>query len=51
MDDLKTYGLAAFSLVFSSFDEINPFLQSIVLILTVCTLILKAYKDIKDINK
>ena len=51
MDDVKTYGLAIFSLFLSGIEQINPELKSIVLILTIASLGVKIYKDVKSINQ
>jgi len=51
MDDVKTYGLAIFSLFFSSIDQINPELKTVVLLLTIVSLGVKIYKDLKETQK
>jgi hypothetical protein len=51
MDDFKTYGLAIFTLFFSSIEAINPELKTVVLLLTIISLGVKIYKDLKSIKK
>ena len=48
---MKTYGLAIFSLFLSGIEQINPELKSIVLLLTIVSLGVKIYKDLKTINQ
>lgn len=48
---MKTYGLAIFSLFFSSIDQINPELKTVVLLLTIVSLGIKIYKDLKSTNQ
>jgi hypothetical protein len=44
IQDLKIYGLSAASLLFSGVSDINPFLQFIVLILTIVYTGINIYK-------
>ena len=48
MSDLKLCILAIFSIFFSSIEAINPYLQLLVLLLTVVLLVLNIYKQIID---
>lgn len=48
MEDFKIYGLATFSLLFSSVQAFNPYLQFVVLIGTIFTLILKIIKQLNE---
>jgi len=45
--DLRTYGLSAFALVFSSMPQINAYLQTAVLILTMILVIIQIYQKTK----
>lgn len=47
MDDLKVYGLAVFSLMIGGIQTINPWIQFLVLVLTVVSLSVKINKDLK----
>lgn len=48
MEDIRVYALATFSLFFSSIQAFNPYLQFMVLIGTIVTLILKILKQINE---
>lgn len=45
--DLRTYGLSAFALVFSSMPQVNMYLQTSVLILTIILVIIQIYQKTK----
>ena len=45
--DLRTYGLSAFALIFSSMPQVNMYLQTAVLILTVILVIIQIYQKTK----
>tara|TARA_R100000734_G_C3226554_1_gene36121 strand:- start:348 stop:494 length:147 start_codon:yes stop_codon:yes gene_type:complete len=45
--DLRTYGLSAFALIFSSMPQINIYLQTAVLILTIILVIIQIYQKTK----
>lgn len=45
--DLRTYGLSAFALVFSSMPQVNIYLQTAVLILTMILVIIQIYQRTK----
>ena len=45
--DLRTYGLSVFALVFSSMPQINVYLQTTVLILTIILVIIQIYQKTK----
>jgi len=47
MADLKIYGLAFVSLVIGGIQSINPWIQFMILVLTVISLIVKINKDLK----
>tara|TARA_R100000734_G_C3318092_1_gene111873 strand:+ start:3126 stop:3272 length:147 start_codon:yes stop_codon:yes gene_type:complete len=45
--DLRTYGLSAFALIFSSMPQVNMYLQTAVLILTIVLVIIQIYQKTK----
>ena len=45
--DLRTYGLSAFALVFSSMPQINIYLQTAVLVLTIVLVLIQIYQKTK----
>jgi uncharacterized membrane protein len=45
--DLRTYGLSAFALIFSSMPQVNMYLQTAVLILTIILVIIQIYQKTK----
>ena len=45
--DLRTYGLSAFALIFSSMPQINIYLQTTVLVLTIILVIIQIYQKTK----
>ena len=45
--DLRTYGFSAFALVFSSMPQVNMYLQTSVLILTIILVIIQIYQKTK----
>jgi len=47
MEDLKIYGLAFVSLIIGGIQSINPWIQFMVLVLTVVSLVVKIKKDLK----
>jgi len=47
IQDIRTYGLSAFALVFSSMPQINVYLQTTVLILTIILVIIQIYQKTK----
>ena len=47
LQDIRTYGLSAFALVFSSMPQINIYLQTAVLILTIVLVIIQIYQKTK----
>lgn len=46
MQDLRIYGLNLGAIIFSTVDNINPTLQTIVLLLTIAYTAIKIYKQI-----
>ena len=46
MQDLRIYGLNLGAIIFSAVDNINPTLQTIVLLLTIAYTAIKIYKQI-----
>lgn len=48
MEDLKIFGLNVGALVFSVIPDLNPILQTIVLILTIAYTILMIIKKVKE---
>lgn len=46
MQDLRIYGLNLGAIIFSAVDNINPTLQTIVLLLTIAYTLIKIYKQI-----
>jgi len=51
MEDVKIFGLSGMSLFITSFEQINPALRFGILILTLVTLVIRVYKDVRDVNK
>jgi len=47
IQDVRTYGLSVFALVFSSMPQINVYLQTTVLILTIILVIIQIYQKTK----
>jgi len=47
IQDIRTYGLSAFALVFSSMPQVNMYLQTSVLILTIILVIIQIYQKTK----
>ena len=47
IQDIRTYGLSVFALVFSSMPQINVYLQTTVLILTIILVIIQIYQKTK----
>ena len=47
IQDIRTYGLSVFALVFSSMPQINVYLQTTVLILTIILVIKQIYQKTK----
>jgi len=48
--DLRTYGFSAFALVFSSMPQINMYLQTSVLVLTIVLVIIQIYQKPRQQN-
>jgi hypothetical protein len=48
MQDLKIYGLNLGAIIFSTVSNINPTLQTVVLLLTIIYTLLKIYKQIGE---
>ena len=51
IEDIKIFGLSGISLFITSFEQINPALRFGILILTLITLLIRVYKDVRDVNK
>ena len=51
MSDLKIYGINAGAVVFSAIPNINPTLQTIVLVMTIIYTGMNIYIKLKDRNK
>lgn len=47
IQDLRTYGLSAFALIFSSMPQVNMYLQTAVLVLTIVLVIIQIYQKTK----
>ena len=47
IQDLRTYGVAAFALIFSSMPQVNMYLQTAVLVLTIVLVIIQIYQKTK----
>ena len=47
MQDLRIYGLNIGAIIFSAVSDINPALQTVVLVLTIIYTLTKIYKQIK----
>ena len=47
LTDLRTYGLSAFALIFSSMPQVNMYLQTAVLVLTIVLIIIQIYQKTK----
>ena len=47
IQDIRTYGFSAFALVFSSMPQINAYLQTAVLILTIVLVAIQIYQKTK----
>jgi len=45
--DLRTYGFSAFALIFSSMPQVNMYLQTSVLVLTIVLVIIQIYQKTK----
>lgn len=45
--DLRTYGLSAFALIFSSMPQVNIYLQTAVLVLTIVLVLIQIYQRTK----
>ena len=45
--DLRTYGLSAFALIFSSMPQVNMYLQTAVLVLTIILVLIQIYQKSK----
>tara|TARA_R100000329_G_C7604957_1_gene214647 strand:+ start:477 stop:623 length:147 start_codon:yes stop_codon:yes gene_type:complete len=45
--DLRTYGFSAFALIFSSMPQVNVYLQTTVLILTIVLVVIQIYQKTK----
>lgn len=48
MDNVRIYGVNIFAILFSGIQEINPYLQTIVLILTIIYTSIQIIKKIKS---
>ena len=47
IQDIRTYGLSAFALVFSSMPQVNMYLQTAVLVLTIILVLIQIYQKSK----
>jgi len=47
IQDIRTYGLSAFALIFSSMPQVNMYLQTAVLVLTIVLVIIQIYQKAK----
>jgi uncharacterized membrane protein len=47
IQDIRTYGLSAFALIFSSMPQINIYLQTTVLVLTIVLVLIQIYQKTK----
>ena len=47
IQDIRTYGLSIFALIFSSMPQVNMYLQTAVLVLTIVLVIIQIYQKTK----
>jgi len=48
MDNVRTYGANFFAILFSGIEDVNPYLQSVVLVLTIIYTCIQIIKKIKS---